>query len=291
MKPQLRPVLTFIALVLLFSSAPYLLIIRSGHLGIGGGLVTGVLMWMPALAAFATCRLLKIDLATLGWRWRPAKYEGLAYLLPLIYAVPVYNACWIVVPHSLAFGVFAGAAAKSYEMPRSAGGAAVLYIVVLATFGMVRSIAAALGEEIGWRGFLLPRLTGRLGFRMGCLASGCIWAVWHYPALLLADYNSGTPKLYALSCFTVMVIAMAFLMGWLRLRSRSLWPCAVLHASHNLFIQAILDALTRPDMKAVHITTEFGFGLAITIAVTAFYLIHRHPLTSVELLHQPSTLL
>jgi len=290
MKPQLRPIVTFIALVILFSSAPYFLIIRSHHLGIGGGLVTGILMWMPALAAFATCRLLKIDLATLGWRWRPAKYEGLAYLLPILYATPVYIACWIFVPHSLGFGTFAQAAAKSYDMPGSPGGAAVLYIIVLATFGLVRSVAAALGEEIGWRGFLLPRLTGQFGFYAGCFISGCIWAVWHYPALLLADYNSGTPKLYALSCFTAMVIATAFLLGWLRLRSRSLWPCAVLHASHNLFIQAILDALTKQDMRALYITTEFGFGLAITIAITAFYLIRRHPLTSEDLMHPQSAL-
>jgi len=252
--------------------------------------VTGVLMWMPALAAFATCRLLKIDPATLGWSWRPARYEGLAYLLPVFYATPVYVACWIFVPHSLGFGVLADAAAESYAMPRSPGVAALLSIIVFATFGLVRSLASALGEEIGWRGFLLPRLIGRFGFSGGCLISGCIWALWHYPALLLADYNSGTPKLYALICFTMMVIATAFLLGWLRLRSRSLWPCAVLHASHNLFIQAIFDALTRPDRKALYVTTEFGFGLATTIAVTAFYLIRKHPLNDEDLMHQQSAL-
>jgi len=152
MKTQLRPIVTFIVLALLFSSAPYVLIIHAHHLGIGGGLVTGVLMWMPALAAFATCRLLKIDPATLGWSWRPARYEGLAYLLPVFYATPVYVACWIFVPHSLGFGVLADAAAESYAMPRSPGVAALLSIIVFATFGLVRSLASALGEEIGWRG-------------------------------------------------------------------------------------------------------------------------------------------
>lgn len=174
MKRQLRPIVTFIVLTLLFSSAPYLLIIHSHRLGIGCGLVTGVLMWMPALAACATCRLLNIDLATLGWCWRPAHYEGLAYLLPILYPTPVYVACWIFLPHSLGFGAFANAAVKSYAMPGSPGGAAVLSLTVLATFGLVRSLAAALGEEIGWRGFLLPRLTGRFGFSGGCLISGGI---------------------------------------------------------------------------------------------------------------------
>ena len=156
--------------------------------------MTGVLMWMPALAAFATCLLLKIDLATLGWNWRPARYEALAYVLPIVYATPVYVACWLFVPHSLDIGQFAAAAAKSYAIPSSPSAAVLLSILVYATFGIIRSLASTFGEEIGWRGFLLQRLTGRFGFSLGCLISGCIWAVWHYPALLLADYNSGTPK-------------------------------------------------------------------------------------------------
>ena len=147
-----------------------------------------------------------------------------------------------------------------------------LGLPVFATFGIVRSIASALGEEIGWRGFLLPRLTGKFGWRIGCLISGCIWAVWHYPLLLLADYNSGTPKPFALTCFTLMVIADAYILGWLRLRSKSLWPCAMLHASHNLFIQAIFDRSTAHSGQALYVTTEFGFGLVFTAAITAFIL-------------------
>ena len=77
-----------------------------------------------------------------------------------------------------------------------------------------------------------------------------------------------------------MVIATAFVLGWLRLRSRSLWPCALLHASHNLFIQAIFDQVTLPATKALYLTTEFGFGLAIAISIATIYLVLRHPLGS-----------
>jgi membrane protease YdiL (CAAX protease family) len=101
--------------------------------------------------------------------------------------------------------------------------------------------------------------------------SGCIWGVWHYPGLLWADYNAGTNARYALACFTLMVIAMSFIMGWLRLKSGSLWPCAMLHASHNLFIQAILDRITAPVGRALYVTTEFGFGLVLTIGATGLY--------------------
>jgi membrane protease YdiL (CAAX protease family) len=143
-----------------------------------------------------------------------------------------------------------------------------------------------LGEEIGWRGFLLPRLVGRFGFTVGCLLSGCIWAVWHYPELLFADYNAGTGLAYDLTCFTLMVIGLSYVIGWLRLKSNSLWPAAMLHASHNLFIQGIFDRMTAATGRARYITTDFGFGMALTVAATAFYFWTRRksvePLPEIE---------
>lgn len=272
MKPLAKQIATFICLVFLFSSLPYFLMIHSHHIGSGGGLVVRLVMWCPAAAAFTTCALFRIKTQTLGWNWRPARFEALAYLLPLAYAIPVYAAVWIAVRGSSALGEFESDAAQSFSMPASPHLAAFgLMIPLLATLGVIGSLANALGEEIGWRGFLLPRLAGQFGFTFGCLVSGVIWAAWHYPGLLWADYNAGTNPGYALACFTLMVIAMAFVMGWLRLKAGSLWPCAMLHASHNLFIQAILDRTTASTGRAPYFTTEFGCGLALTIAATAVY--------------------
>ncbi|HTX77891.1 MAG TPA: type II CAAX endopeptidase family protein [Terracidiphilus sp.] len=284
MRPISKQILVFLVLVFAFSSVPYALMIHSHHIGAGNGMVVRLVMWCPTLAAVATCALFRIDLATLGWNWRPAKYVVLAYLLPLFYALPVYLACWIAVKGSFAFDNFARQISQSYAMPGAPRLVALgLGIPLLATLGMTSSLSTALGEEIGWRGFLLPRLTGRFGFTVGCLISGAVWAVWHYPGLLWADYNAGTNPRYALACFTVMVIATAFPMGWLRLKSGSLWPCAVLHASHNLFVQAVFDRMTAPAGHALYITTEFGAGLALTITATAlFFWTRRAAVTSIN---------
>jgi uncharacterized protein len=252
------------------------MMIHTGHIAAGGGMAVRLVMWCPTLAALVTCALFRIDLATLGWNWRPAKYEGLAYVLPWIYALPVYIVCWLTVKGSFVFDAYAARVSASYglaQWPRLA--ALGLAIPLTATLGMAGSLSTAIGEEIGWRGFLLPRLTRQFGFTIGCLFSGLIWAVWHYPGLLWADYNSGTDKRYALACFTLMVTGDAFLMGWLRLKSGSLWPCAVLHASHNLIIQAILDQLTAPSGLAPYITTEFGAGLVLTTAAVALFFWRR----------------
>lgn len=267
-----RQILVFIALVAGFSCVPYFLVVRSGHLAVGNGTVVALLMWCPALAAFASCKLFGIDMATLGWKWRPVRWEAWGYVLPILYSLPVYLAVWIFIRGSFGFSGFAHKMGAAFGFPHSPHVVTLLIAIPTYAFvGVVGSMAHALGEEIGWRGFLLPRLVGRAGFTGGCFLSGCIWAVWHYPALLLADYNSGTNKVYALTCFTVMVIADAFVFGWFRLKSGSLWPAAMLHASHNLFIQAIFDRMTNPVGKTLYVTTEFGCGMALTITACAIY--------------------
>ncbi len=58
-------------------------------------------------------------------------------------------------------------------------------------------------------------------------------------------------------------------MAWLVLRARSLWPAAILHASHNLFIQSIFTPLTRDTGPTKYVIDEFGVGLVITTAIGA----------------------
>ncbi len=99
--------------------------------------------------------------------------------------------------------------------------------------------------------------------------------MWHYPGLLWADYNAGTNSGFAILCFTVMVVALAYIMGFLRVRSKSIWPCVLLHATHNTFVQGVFDALTAPVVLAKYITTEFGAGLAIMIICVATILLKR----------------
>jgi len=62
-----------------------------------------------------------------------------------------------------------------------------------------------------------------------------IIAAWHVLILLFANYNSGTLWWFALPCFAVMVVSLSVILAWLRLKSNSVWPCAILHASHILW--------------------------------------------------------
>ena len=272
MASRAKQIFVFLLLAFGFSCLPYFLIVHSGHVLVGNGLGAALIMWCPGLAAIVTCALLRIDVASLGWNWRPTRYQVWSYVIPILYALPVYVGVWVLIRGSFSFGEFANETGAAFGFPHHATAATLLLgIPAYATIGVIGGMARTLGEEIGWRGFLLPRLVAQSGFTWGCVLSGCIWAVWHYPVLLFADYNAGTRPAYALACFTLMVIAAAFIWGWLRLKSGSVWTSAILHASHNAFIQVIFDGMTKPVGRTLYITTEFGAGLVVTMWVVALY--------------------
>lgn len=257
-------------MVCVFSAAADLLRIHTDH---QNPMLDRFAMWGPAAATAITCWVYKIDLRTLGWHWPPARWLLMGYLLPLLYAAPVYVATWLFVPHSFALDTFIASTAGAYGLAGlEVFGTFGVGLPLMVTVGLIAGLTWALGEEIGWRGFLFPRLTARFGFSGACLIGGVIWAVWHYPGLIWGHYNAGTDPLFAVACFTLSVIAMSFVSGWLRMHSGSVWPPTVLHASHNLFVQVIFDPLTANTGPARYLTTEFGAGLTLTIAIAALVL-------------------
>ena len=105
----------------------------------------------------------------------------------------------------------------------------------------------ALGEEIGWRDYLVPRLLP-LGQIPTFLISGAIWAAWHLPYNIGFGFNKG---LAGFPLFALEIVLFGALLARLRLRSGSVWPCAVLHAAFNYQPQVLLVlTLVRPGFSA-----------------------------------------
>ena len=261
---QHRPITLFLVITLVLSAIFWVLIISAGHVGAAAGRYVTGLMWCPGVAALIVCSLPGEDVGSLGLGWGRTRYVLLGYAVPLAYASVAYCLIWL-----LGLGGFPdmkAIASMSAKLQWSLPAAAFipLYFLLQATTGIIPSVAHALGEEIGWRGFLTPRLVGALGFTRGVFVIGVIWTAWHVPILLFADYNSGTPWWYALPCFLVLVVSISFPLAWLRLRSGSVWPCAMLHASHNLFIQAFFTPLTAARGAVTpYVVDEFGIALPL----------------------------
>jgi membrane protease YdiL (CAAX protease family) len=94
------------------------------------------------------------------------------------------------------------------------------------------NLIPALGEELGWRGWLLPKLLP-LGAVPAILISGVIWGLWHAPLILLGYNYPDAPGWLGLLAMVGMCTVFGAIFGWLRIRSESVWPAALAHAAFN----------------------------------------------------------
>jgi membrane protease YdiL (CAAX protease family) len=260
----------YYALTLIFSGVFNCLILHAGKMDAGNLLYVTGAMWSPALAVFTTKAIFRERIRDLPWNWGSARFAWAAYLIPLAYTLPVYLVVWVTGLGGFPNVDLVQRTAKEFGWQNFPTGLTLtLFFVLTATLGLVAKTSRSLGEEIGWRGFLVPELSKVVGFTGVGLISGLMWAIYHYPILLFADYNAGAPAWYSLTCFTLMVVADSFILAWLTLRSRSLWPAAIFHGSHNLFIQSIFTPLTKDTGPTKYLIDEFGIGLVITITIVA----------------------
>ncbi|AXB47690.1 CPBP family intramembrane glutamic endopeptidase [Amycolatopsis albispora] len=124
---------------------------------------------------------------------------------------------------SLALATMAGV----YEPDLS--GFSVLSFFAVNAAGFVLSLPLFLGEELGWQGYLLPRLLP-LGYWRALLLMGAIWGLWHLPTVLLGGQFPGHPAWLTVPAVLAGGCLIGVYIGWLRLRTGSVWPTVVAHS-------------------------------------------------------------
>lgn len=258
----------FLALLLLLSGLFYaVLFLQPGVRQRWGG-YSVEFMWCPGIAALVTQVLMRRSVRELGWGWGGLRYYLLAYTLPIGFCLAAYVPVWLGL-HAFRPEALTEARMKLRLPVGVIGnlGMAFLFALTQPFLGMIGS----LGEEIGWRGFLVARLYPLMGFTKTSFTTGLIWAIWHYPvvAAVFPLYRPHVPLPYALTCFTVAVVAISFVHSWLRLQSGSVWPSALFHSAGNAFVVSF-QALTRENTTTSYLTFEYGLGLALVLPPLAY---------------------
>jgi uncharacterized protein len=240
----------------------------------GGSLAASFfIMSSPALAAIVASILTRRSLKAIGWRPWPVKWLAAGWVFPILYALPAYALVWITGVGSVPKPTFLERARLILDMPTEPN-----WLVILAAFGFISivnlppAMLFSLGEEVGWRGFLVPELTKWIRFRGASLLSGVVWFTWHLPGILAGSYgSSGTPKAYQLACFTALVVTTGVVLAWLRMKSGSIWPAAIMHATHNGIVQAFFDPITADTGRTRYFTGEFGIAMVPFSLALAWY--------------------
>jgi len=201
-----------------------------------------VVMFAPTVGA-----LLATFFGGGGIQWGRPNWWILAGLIPAVVALGAYM-----------LGSFVGWDTEDPSVLRAA--------LVGAPVSILSAAISALGEEIGWRGFLWPTLRRRSGFWRASLIIGAIWWLYHVPMILFGWYGS----LSGIPAFTVAIVGMTLFVGVLTDRSRSLWPAVIAHGAWNALV-ATSFAVTEGTEEvpafsgSSELLGEFGWLAAISM--------------------------
>jgi membrane protease YdiL (CAAX protease family) len=140
----------------------------------------------------------------------------------------------------------------------------------------------ALGEELGWRGFLLPKLLP-LGQTPAIILSGVIWGIWHTPAILQGHNYPGFPFL-GVGMMVIFTVLLGIFFSWLYLRTKSPWAPAFSHGTVNAVAGLPLALFTNVKfpLLAGALTTLSGW-IPLAAVVVTLYFLGEFPLKTLDI--------
>jgi len=239
-------------------------------------LTSMLVMWIPGISAIVVAIVTNLSLKSFGWKFS-LKWMALGWLIPIIYGLIAYSIVWLFGLGEIVNPTFLERAKLTLGLDSDNNFVIVslsfLYITIV---GLLPNMLFCLGEELGWRGFLVPQISKWLSLQNGSWISGVIWALWHLPGIVSGTYgNSDIPIWYQVFCFTIMVISTGVILAYLRMISKSIWPAVIFHAVHNGVIQRFFDRLTIDTGLTKIFIGEFGIVLALVTTGFAIYYYKR----------------
>lgn len=154
--------------------------------------------------------------------------------------------------------------------------------VVLIPLAILVSTPVQAGEEIGWRGFALPRLADHFGLRAASILLGVIWACWHLPQFYIADADTYHQSFLV---WAPQVIAISVALAWLYHRSGgSLLLTMLMHAAINNTKDIVPSgASLPPGVFGVQVSLVSWLTLAVLWAGAAYFLWELPPHNSARM--------
>ena len=214
---QRRGITAFLVLAFGLAWLPFLPVL------VGGPALPILMPVAPAIAAFVVRKWITREGfgdagLRLGWRHWPL------YLVAVLWPLAV-------IPVRAVAALTLHAAPAGFTFP---WGVAAPSSLDLLTWSLLTLAATPtfFGEEFGWRGYLQVRLFAGKPFH-AAIGTGLIWGVWHYPMILVGGQPTAD-RLQTLLVFPIFAVVASVFLGWLRLRTGSVWAASAGHAANNL---------------------------------------------------------
>jgi len=266
-KQILKQVITFLIITTAITSALFIYKDKKKSYNRGQHVL---MMFVPAISAIITSLIYKDKIRNYGWGIGKLRFHGYAYILPILVALVAYGLAWLTGITELYTEEVV-----SYQWARMIGLETPVPVIVgilsKAIIGFLFVFILVTGEEIGWSGFLTPKLLKITSVPVATLIVGLYWSIWHFAAIIGGIYNSyyDAPLWLKLSGFTLVITSASFIRTILLSKSKSLWLGSILHASHNIFLMGIFFDLTVKKGYAGYVVSETGIVTGVVYLLVA----------------------
>ncbi len=220
-------------------------------------------MWTPAFGRF-------VATTTVDRTWRPTFPLG---------RWGASRSAVVLVPLGIVCAIYGGSYALSAlwgiqrEPPIWTGRRAALNVIINFSLLSIIGTFGSLGEELGWRGYLQPRLD-QLGVRASILWLIVVESLFHLPVIVLAGYLSGPSLSTTIALFFALSVGVTPVWTWATYRWRTIWIAVWFHAFHNVISQVILPrALGEGDPRLLGESGIFPVALYVIAAVVVFSIV------------------
>jgi len=264
-KETLKRVISFLFITSIISTGIFVWMFSGARDSIAAVLP---MMYTPGISAVLTALIFKDKIGNFGWKLGKARYLVYSYLLPVVVSILGYGLVWMS-----KFSDFTTEKVINYRWAEMLGfGLPAPFIVGLLSKMILASlitIVFVFGEEVGWSGFLTPKLRNVFSIPVTSALVGVYWAVWHFPAIIGGFYGTGTPLWIALPGFTLVLVGASFMRTVLLEKSKSLWVGVILHASHNVILMGMFLEMTVDKGYTKYLVSETGVFLGVVYILVA----------------------
>jgi membrane protease YdiL (CAAX protease family) len=123
-------------------------------------------------------------------------------------------------------------------------------------------------EEIGWRGFALPRLQRLYGPLVGTLVLGALWGLWHLPLFLIPSWDTPHGSLLDIALFVLLAMSIAIVITWVFNNTKQSVLLAILaHGSLNSAAVSMYALFPADAVTGGIANVAIGFGVAALVVV------------------------
>jgi membrane protease YdiL (CAAX protease family) len=192
------------------------------------------LMFVPGLSAiFVQKFIVKEPLKKLGFTWGKRKhYIKYFLIIALIFLLNYTITFFFFLKPDLSLSSFINTYMPGETLPFDSRYMVLIFVFITFFVAPVSNFFPSLGEELGWRGFLLNYLLPH-GNRKAVVISGVIWALWHTPMIVLLGFGYGSHWAWGGLLHFVMVTSLGIWFGKIWVKTKSTLLIAFLHGVFN----------------------------------------------------------